>query len=403
MTEYIILLILILLSAFFSSSETALFSLSEVQARTLLEQRKKGAGVLYKLKRNPEKLIVTILLGNNIVNIAASVLATVIFTELFGSSGVGIAIGIMTFFILVFGEIIPKSIAIAKAEKLSLLIAKPILFIMYLFWPLVWFFGWVAKIAGSSKILVSASEIKTTAIMGLESGSIRKDEEKIIERAVEFADIDAEDVMTPRVDMFYLDGSMILSNALSDIVDSPFSRIPIYSENKDNITGILYVRDVLRHIAHKAKNNIKLAQLAKKPFIVPEKMAINNLFKEFQRRHIHMAIAVDEYGGVTGLVTMEDLLEELVGEILDESDLDKKFIMRLNKKTILVDGDTEIDDINDFFNVKIPGKITDTISAVILEKIEKIPQKEEKIKINDLTLTIEEATAKEIKKVKIEK
>jgi CBS domain containing-hemolysin-like protein len=403
MIEYIILIILILFSAFFSSSETALFSLSEVKARILLEQKRKGAGVLYKLKRNPEKLIVTILLGNNIVNIAASALATVISTNLFGSFGVGIAIGVMTFLILVFGEIIPKSIAIAKAEKLSLLIAKPILFFMYLFWPLVWFFGWVAKIAGSSKILVSASEIKTTAVMGLESGSIEKDEEKIIERAVEFADIDAEDVMTPRVDMFYLDGSLTLSKALSDIVGSPFSRIPIYLENKDNIIGILYIKDVLRHIAEMDKDDIKLSYLSKKPFIVPEKMAINNLFKEFQRRHIHMAIAVDEYGGVTGLVTMEDLLEELVGEILDESDLDKKFIMRLNKKTILVDGDTEIDDINDFFNVKIPGKITDTISAVILEKLQKIPQKGEKIKIDNLVLTIEEATVKEIKKVKIEK
>ena len=239
--------------------------------------------------------------------------------------------------------------------------------------------------------------------MGLESGSIKKEEEKIIERAIEFGDISAEDVMTPRVDMFCLDGNLMLTEALPDIVGSPFSRIPVYLENKDNIIGILYVKDVLRHMAGDHKNNIRLAQLAKRPFIIPEKIAINKLFKEFQVKHIHIAIAVDEYGGVVGLVTMEDLLEELVGEIIDETDLKKELIMRLNKKTILVDGDAEIDDINDFFNVKLPGKMTDTVSAVILEKIEKIPQKGEKIKINNLTLTIEEATAKEIKKVKIEK
>lgn len=402
MIEYIILFFLILFSAFFSCSETALFSLSPVKVRMMLEQKKKGAGVLYKLKRNPRKLIVTILLGNNIVNIAASALATIISTELFGSQGIGIAIGVMTLLILVFGEIIPKSIAVAKAEKLSLIISKPILFVMYLLWPLVWIFEQTAKMISSTQVLVSEEEIKTMATMGLESGAIKKEEEKIIKRAVEFADITTEDVMTPRIEIFRLNGGLELNEALSDVIASPFSRIPIYSEDKDNITGILYVKDVLKYIAEKNKN-IKLIQLAKKPFIVPEKMNINKLFKEFQHRHIHIAIVVNEHGEVVGLVTMEDLLEELVGEIIDESDLNKELIMRIDKKAILVDGDTEIDDINEFFNVKLPGKITDTISAVILEKMQKIPQKGEKIKINNLTLTIEGATAREIKKIKIEK
>ena len=402
MIEYIILFFLILLSAFFSCSETALFSLSPVKVRMMIEQKKKGSGILYKLKRNPRKLIVTVLLGNNIVNIAASALATMISTELFGSQGVGIAIGVMTLLILVFGEIIPKSMAVAKAEKISLIIAKPILFIMYLLWPFVWILERTAKMIGSTQALVSEEEIKTMAMMGLESGVIEKEEEKIIKRAVEFADISTEDVMTPRIDMFSLSGDLKINEALTDIIASPFSRIPIYIEDKDNITGILYAKDVLKYIAEKNKN-VKLAELAKKPFIIPEKMSINKLFKEFQYKHIHIAIAVNEHGEVVGLVTMEDLLEELVGEIIDESDLNKELIMRIDKKTILVDGDTEIDDINDFFNVKLPGKMTDTISAVILEKIEKIPQKGEKIKINNLTLTVEAATPREIKKVKIEK
>ena len=402
MTEYIVLVILILLSAFFSSSETALFSITPVKVRELLEKNKKGAKVLDKLKQNPKRLIVTILLGNNIVNIAASALATMIATDLFGSRGMAIAIGVMTFLVLVFGEIIPKSFAISKTEKISLFIAKPILFLMYAFFPLVWFFEQIAKIVGSSKILITGEEIKTTAMMGLESGAIKKQEEKIIERAIEFADINAEDVMTPRVDVFSLDGNLILDKALPDITTCPFSRIPVYLDERDNIVGILYVKDVLLQIS-KGSRDIELIDLAKKPFIIPEKMSINKLFKEFQFRHIHMAVAVDEHGTVVGVVTMEDLLEELVGEIVDETDINKELIMRIDKKTILVDGDTEIDDINDFFNVNLPGKMTDTISAVILGKIEKIPAHNEKIKINGLLLTIEQVTEKEIQKVKIEK
>lgn len=400
--QYFLLVILLLLSAFFSSSETALFSLSMIQARTLLNQKKKGAKTLYKLKQNPKRLIVTILLGNNLVNIGASVLATVISTNLFGSKGAGIAVGIMTFLILVFGEIIPKSIATTTAEKLSLVVAKPILFFMYLLWPLVWLFEQVAKISGPTKALVSEEQIKTMATMGLEAGILKKEEKEIIEKAVEFADVTAEDVMTPRVDMFVLDGNLNLDDALSSITKSPFSRIPVYLGNKDNIIGVLYAKDVLKHIAE-SREMIKLKELAKKPFFVPEQMPIDKLFKEFQKKHIQIAIVVDEHGGVVGLATMEDLLEELVGEIIDETDISKELIMRLDKKTILVDGDTEIDAINNFFNVKIPGKGTDTISAVILDKIGRIPQKDEKINIGNLTLTIKNVTDREIKKVKIEK
>lgn len=400
--DYAILFLLLFFSAFFSASETALFSLSMVQARTLLNQKRKGAEVVYRLKKNPKRLIVTILLGNNLVNIGASVLATVISTNLLGSKGAGIAVGVMTFLILVFGEIIPKSIATTTAEKISLIVGKPILFCMYLFWPFVWFFEKIAKIFGRTEELISEEQIKTMAIMGLEAGVLKKEEKEIIERAVRFADVTVEDVMTPRVDMFTLEGDLNLTEVLSTITKCPFSRIPIYIENKDNIVGILYVKDVLKYIAEN-KKDIKLKNLAKRPFIVPEQMPIDKLFKEFQKRHIQIAIVVDEHGGVVGLVTMEDLIEELVGEIIDETDISKELIKRIDKKTILVDGETEISAINNFFNVEIPGKGPETISAVILEKIGRIPKKGERINIDNLNLTIEEVTEREIKKVKIEK
>ncbi len=400
----IILVILILLSAFFSSSETALFSLNETKIRAMLEEKRKGANILYRLKKNPKKLIIAILLGNNIVNIAASALATFIAMELLGIIGIGVAIGVMTFFVLTFGEIIPKSVAVINAEKLSIFMAKPILFITYLFSPLVWIFEQITKFVGSPiKNSISGSEIKAAAMMGLESGTIKKEEQKIIKRAIDFVNINAEDVMTPRIDMFCLDGNLTLREAISDISESSFSRIPVYLGNKDNIVGILYVKDILKYATIEKYKNVKLTKLIKKAFVIPEKMAIDKLLKEFQRRHLHMAIIVDEHGGVVGIVTMEDLLEELVGEIIDESDIDKKLIMRLDKKTILVDGDTEIDDINDFLNIRLPGKMTDTISALILETIERIPKKGEKIRIKNLILTIEEITSNEIKRVKIEK
>ena len=403
MGEYIfVLIILIIFSAFFSSAETALFSLSETRLRTLVDQKKKGAEILYKLRKNARKLIITILLGNNIVNIAASSFATVLAVDLLGDKGVGVAIGIMTFLILVFGEIIPKSVAIEKAEDFSLFFAKPILFLMHFFSPLVWILEKTTKVVAPRKMLITGEEIKTIATMGFESGSIKKEEEKIIKKAIEFADIDAKDVMTPRIDMFSLDSELNLKDVLSDIASGPFSRIPIYSNNKDNITGILYIKDVLKYISKNGKD-IRLADLSRKAFFIPEKMAVNNLFKEFKQQHIHIAIVVDEHGGVMGLVTMEDLLEELVGEITDESDISKDVIKRIDKKTILVDGDTEVENINDFLNIKLPGKASDTISALILEKIEKIPKIEEKIEIDGIILTIIEVTDKEIKKIKIQK
>ena len=395
--------ILLGLSAFFSGAETALFSLSNVQARTMLKEKgkKRLAQIIIALKRKPKRLIVTILIGNNLVNISASVLATVYFTKLLGAKGPAIALGVITFLILVLGEIIPKSSATLAPKRASARVARPVRAFMYLLWPLVLLFEFVAKISGGKLAKsVSEEEVKTMAAMGVEAGTIEEEEQELIEKVFQFNDVTAEDVMTPRTKMFCLEADLTLEQALPRIIKGPFTRIPIYRENLDNIVGILYTRDCLKYLA-KGFKNFKLAEIAKSVFIVPCQKVIDDLFKEFQSRHVHIAVVVDEYGGVVGLVTLEDLLEELVGEIIDETDVTKQLIKRIDKNTILVDGETEIDEINDFFNIELPIKGTETVSSLIFEKTGRIPRKGEEISFDHIKIIIEEASEKKIDKVRI--
>ncbi|MCK4968636.1 MAG: HlyC/CorC family transporter [Candidatus Aenigmarchaeota archaeon] len=398
-------IILIGLSAFFSGTETALFSLSNVAARMMLKQKgkKRIARIILALKKKPRRLIVTILIGNNLANIGASVLATIYFTKLFGSKGPAITLGIVTFLTLVFAEIIPKSTAALAPRKMALYLAKPIRIFMYLIWPLVIFFEFIAKASGGKlRRSVSEEEIKTMTAMGVEAGTIEEKEQEMIEKIFQFNDVTAEDVMTPRIKMFCLDAELTLKEAMTAIIKCPFNRIPIYKKSVDNIVGVIYTKRCLTCLS-KGLKNIKLDKISSLPLIVPAQKVIDDLFKEFQLKHNHIAIVVNEYGEIIGLVTLEDLLEELVGEIIDETDINEKLIKRIDKETILVDGETEVDDINDFFNIELPIKGTETISALILEKIGRIPKKGERIFLKNVKISIEEVTKKKINKVKINK
>lgn len=407
--QILILLILLILSGIFSGTEVALVSLNDVKVRALLDKKRKGARTLSKIKANPQKLIITILIGNNIVNIGASAYATFIITNLVGSKGVGIATGIMTFLILLFGEIVPKSFAVKRAEKIALLASRPLELLQFVFSPLIWIFDVMSKIilrftgGGKEYPIITEGELRIMAKLGVEEGTILKKEREMLESIFKFNDITAEDVMTPRVKMFSIEQDLKLADVLMPIIKSPYSRIPVYKKNRDNITGVLYIRDVLTHLAHKRDLDIKIKELAKKPFFVPKEKNIDELFKDFQEQNIHMAIVLDEHGGTEGLVTLEDLLEELVGEIIDESDVSSEIIMRVDKNTILVDGGTELKAINKFFNVRIPGEEHDEISEVILRELGKIPQKDETVCFDNLEINVLDVTEKKINRVKITK
>jgi CBS domain containing-hemolysin-like protein len=403
--EIAALIIMIGLSGFFSSAETAFFSLNMVRVRMLVKKRVKNAKTVRRLKERPQKLLITILIGNNLVNIGSAALATDLATKAFGSVGIGIATGAITLLILVFGEITPKSYATVHAEGISLRFSKVILALSYILWPLVIVFEkMILRMTGTRKRpLITAEEIKTIVEMGAEEKVIEEKEKQLIKGVLQFKNITAEEVMTPRTEMFTLEAGLQVKDVIDSVIKCPFSRIPLHRGTKDKIVGILYVRDLIK-ILKKRKAKTKLKSIAKKPIFVSHDISVSDLFKEFQKRHVHVAIAADEYGGTAGLVTLEDLIEEVVGEIIDETDVSKRLIKRIDKKTILVHGRTEIALVNDFFNTTLPEtKKHVTISGLLMSKTKTLPRKGRVVKIGKLTMEVAEIREKKITKIRISK
>jgi len=404
--EIIGLLVLLLLSAVFSSSETALISLSLARVKSLVEEDRPGAGALSKLKNAPDDMLIAILLGNNLVNIGATALATVMATRMFGTLGPGIAVGVLTFLILIFGEIAPKSFATKYAESLSLLMAPVILLFLRLTYPFVWFLSLLTRSAKQwsgkeGDPVITESELINMAEHGEEEGAILAEEREMIERIFEFNDLIIEDVMTPRHQIFMLPQNQIVKEVLPTILENSFSRIPVYNRTPDDVTAVLYLRDILEAIA-KGKDNAPLAEMARETLFVPENQPIDELFSSLRKKRLHMAMVVDEHGTLQGLVTLEDLIEELVGEIFDESDKKCQHMKELASGKIQVSGITELRDIEEYFDIDLTGKATDSASWWVLEHIERIPASGEHFDIEGLKVTVEKASNRKILQLIIE-
>ena len=403
--EFAALLVLLFFSGLFSGSETALVALTMARVEALVNEGRRGASALYQLKKDPSAMLTAILIGNNLVNIAASALATVIATREFGSAGPGIAVGALTFFILVFGEITPKSLATRYPERISLFIAYPLLIFMRLIYPFVWFFGhftsWIHRLTGGeSDPTVTESELIGMLGHGVEEGAIEQNERKIIERVFAFNDLKVRDVMTPKGKIFTLDGSLTVAEAIPIVLQERYSRFPLFEGQSDNLTKILYMRDLLRASAN-GKMEERLVNIAHDPMFVSQYQAIDDLFNRFKRRNRVFSIVVDEYGDVRGIATLEDLLEELVGEIYDESDAGPREVGSTAGDEIIVQGSTELRVVEDFFDVDIPGKPTDTVSLWILGHTEYIPGENETFTIDKLEVSIVKASDRSIDQVKI--
>jgi len=406
----VVLAILIALSGFFSGLEVALVGTSKSKVQQLLKQKVKGAKALHKLKSNPGWMMSSVNLGNNLVNVAASALATSIAIELFGNDGLGIAIGIMTFFILVFGEITPKTYCNANATKISLKFSPVLLAFSYVLYPIVKLFEiitrGIVKITGSSyhPPALTEEEIKGVIDQGLIDKAIEEDERQLVHGALEFDDIVIRAVMLPRPKMFTLHSKMLLFEALPQINQSGHSRIPIYDANKDDIVGFIHVADILKEM-EKDNKMIKLEQIARKPIFASQEKMVSSLLKEMKGRKIHMAIVLDEFGGVEGLVTMEDLLEEIVGEIEDEKDKPKPSqFQSIDKDTIITDGDIEIDTINEIFKTKVPlGDDYASLNGLLHERLQDIPKEGDKIEVDSLRIVIEKVSKNKPEKIRIER
>ncbi|MBT4375841.1 DUF21 domain-containing protein [archaeon] len=400
-----ILVVLIILSAFFSGIETALISINQIKARSLLKQRKRGSKTLFKLKQDPHRLIITILIGNNVVNIGAASLATVIFTNLFGSGGVGIATGVMTFLILVFGEITPKTYASQNAEKISLLVAKPIDFLATALSPFVKLFGFiskfVSKVFGSkSGESLSEEELRTIVTMGRREGILAKESARIMENILDFEGTKVTEIMTPDANIEMIDGNKKLKQVIDFIIKTPYSRYPVYSKDKDDIIGILDVDDILKYLKNK-KLDTKIKNIIRKPYFVPKSKEIDDLLAELSFRKTPMVIVVDEYGHVAGLVTLEDILEEIVGDIFDKSKKKSIYIKKVSDKVTRVDGKASIEEVNRTLKLGIIERRFDTIAGFIEHKIQRIPKKGETLKFKGAIIEIDKVTDQGIKSIKI--
>ncbi|MBI1829200.1 MAG: HlyC/CorC family transporter [Thaumarchaeota archaeon] len=407
--DIVFLAILVCFSGFFSGSEVAFVGVSKAKLNQLVKEKAKGSSSLYKLKSNPSRMLAAINLGNALTNVGSSALATQISLGLFGNNGLAIAIGIMTFILLVFGEITPKSYCFANATKISLKVSGIILVFSYVFYPFVILFEKITRgmlqIAGSSHHPppITEQEIYSVIEQGLEDKVLKKHEKELVHGALKFDDTVIHAVMTPRTKMFMLSSMMLLFDALPLISKSGFSRIPVYKETTDQIVGILHVRDLLKHL-EKEDKMINLESISRKPIFVSQEQKTSKLLREMQGKQTHMAIVVDEFGGVEGCVTLEDLLEEIVGEIMDETDKIELNFKILDKNTMLASGDVEIDIVNEVLKSDIPqGDDYSTLSGLLHDKLKDIPKVGDKIEFDSIKMVVEEVVNNQANRIKIEK
>tara|TARA_Y100000590_G_scaffold253013_1_gene284214 strand:- start:2197 stop:3441 length:1245 start_codon:yes stop_codon:yes gene_type:complete len=403
------LVVLIGLSGFFSGLEVALVGTRMSKIEQMVKDKVKGSSSLLKLKKNPSRMMASVNLGNNLVNVAATAIATDIALKLFGNEGLAIAIGIMTFLILVFGEITPKTYCNANSSKIAVRYSRVLLGFSYAFYPIVIFLESITrgiiKLTGSSDNPpgLTEDEIKGVIDQGLKDKAIEKQESELVHGALDFDDIVIRSVMTPRTKMFTLNSKTMLFEALPEINSSGFSRIPVFSENRDNIVGIVHVRDVLKSLENNDKV-ISLESIMRDPIFVSQEKRVSDLLKEMQGRQTHMAIVIDEFSGVEGCVTLEDLLEEIVGEIHDEKDEVQENFQKEGNNTILTDGDIEIDKINEIFKTNIPeGDDYSRLNGLLHEKLHDIPKEGDKIEIDSLRIMIEKVSKNKPEKIRIEK
>ena len=410
----LILLLLLLFSAFFSGIEAALLSASRIKLESMASKGSTAARKILELKKNPERFISPIVLGNNFVNILASVVATYFGTTLayakhfsIGKTISAVTI-IMTIIVVVFGEMIPKSISSYKPEKIATSFYYFFLFFWYLLFPFAWVLSLIAKgflvVFGikeeNKKMFKSPEEVLSMLHLSKEEGIIEKSEEKMIFSIFEFGDTLVREVMTPRVDIVALPINSDMKHILNTITQSNHSRIPVYERGMDDIKGVLYVKDLFR-IFGSGKNEVQLKDIIREAYFVPETKRVDELFREMQSKKIQMAMVFDEYGGISGLVTMEDMLEEIVGEIQDEYEKEGKIYQKIGENAYLVSGTMSIDEFNDTFEKNLSDEEADTIGGIILEKLGRLPNPGEEVDFNDFKFIVSKIRKRRILQVKL--
>jgi putative hemolysin len=406
--EILLFVLCVILSAFFSSSEVALISITRAKARTLFNEGKPGSKAVALLKEKPDHLLITILIGNNIVNIAAASLATAIAIRIFGDVGVGIATGFVVIVLLVFGEIGPKIYATRAPDSFALTVAPLIYTLSRILSPVIWLVEKVSPTFGIGKeageVSVTEEEIKEWIDVGKEDGTIEQGEQDMLYSVLEFADTTAREIMTPRVDVTLMEDTVTFEEAIRIFNETGFSRIPVYHDQIDNITGILNVKDVFSAmVSHRKDSTIK--EVMYDPMFVPETKKIDDLLKELQVHRVQMAIVIDEYSSFVGIATVEDILEEIVGDIMDEYDKEEPDIQNISEGVFVVDAQMWVEDINERMEIDLPvDESYETVGGLIIDRLGHIPlHPGEKVEINEgkITLAVMQMHGRRIVKAKV--
>lgn len=408
MWKITVLLMCLVLSGVFSASETALTSLSKIRLRKLVEDDVKGAKRVENLHNNPNKMLTTILIGNNLVNIGASSLMTSIAIDLWGNTGVGIATGVMTLLILIFAEITPKSLATMHSETISLKLGGFVHLVSILVAPirviLTKITNFLVETLGgdvdNNQPFITEDEIKTIVSVSHKEGVLEGEERDMIYNVFEFDDLKARDVMIPRTEIVTLDVDMSYDEIIKIINDQQFSRIPVYADTTDNIIGVLYTKDLLFLQINK-ESLFDLRKYIRKPYFTYEYKPINELFNEMRSLRTHIVIVLDEYGGTEGIVTIEDLIEEIVGDIEDEYDKDIQNVELIKDNEYLVSGSLELDDVNKLLGTNVASDDFDTIAGLVIDIIDRIPEAGEVIEYEGFTFIVESIDRNRIEKIRI--
>lgn len=406
--ELIVIIVGVMGSAFFSSSETALTSLNVFKIRQMEENGVENSSLVRKLTDDIGKVLTSILIGNNIVNIVTTTVATIFFTDLFGPSGAIISTIVLTLTILIFGEVTPKNIASSSSEKVALKVAKPIKFFDFILKPMSFFLQAITNFLTRLLIgenakkgdLVTEEDLKTIVDVSEEQGVINDQESEIINNVFEFGDSDVEDIMTARTNMEAIAVDMEDRDLKDFLKNCKHSRIPVYGKSIDNIIGILHMKDIVAFIAEDKALNIE--EMVRPAFYVYDNMHIFDLFKSMRGENVSLAIVIDEYGGTSGIVTIEDIVEELVGEIEDEYDTHLESILKINDKEYLVNPSIHINDFNDYFDTDLVQIKNDSIGGFLIDKIGRIPKLGDSIEEEGIKITVVQINRYKLEMLKVE-
>ena len=398
--QLISIIILLGLSAFFSSAETSFITVSRIKLLSLAQEGNKRASMVISIIDQPAKMLSAVLIGNNIVNISCSALATSFTISVWGNKATGIVTGVLTLLVLIFGEITPKNTANIHATKIAMAYAPIIKFLMVILTPVIFivdhlagFFLWLLRIdSNKKKDIFTEDEIRTIVNVSQEEGVIESNEKKIINNLFDFGDSTAKDVMIPRIDMTLAD----VNSSYDEIIDlfrqTMYTRIPIYENSPDNVIGILNIKDLI--VTKSDSKTFDIRKIMRKPFFTFEQKNTSDLFKDMQLSSTSIAIVLSEYGTTSGMITTEDLLEEIVGEIRDEYDTDEKdALIKINDTTYRVDGSFKLDDLNDELGTTLESEDNDSIGGLIVEKLDRLPKAGDKLTVDNVWMFVEKVSS----------